>query len=62
MENEIELEKGFCYAYEMCDEFERKQFPIEKRIAIAFETGRQIGRCEVNPKPANIFKPGKEWA
>ena len=61
-DTEIEWERGLCYAYEVIDEFERKQIPIEKQLAIAFETGREIGRCELKVKVANIFKPDKEWA
>lgn len=64
VECEMPLERGLCYAYEVIDEFEEKQFSKEKQIAIAYETGIEIGKCLMKMRVANIFKPDSkvEWA
>ena len=63
MLDEIPLERGLCFYYEQQGEFERKELPIEKQVAIAFEVGRQVGKCEVKSSVAMIFKPdsGNIW-
>jgi len=59
---EIPLERGLCYAYEVIEDFERKQVPHEKQLAIAFEAGVEIGKCLTKIKIANVFKSEGVWA
>lgn len=60
---EIELERGLTFYFEQQAEFDRRGYPVEKQVAIAFEAGRQIGACEVKCKVAKCFQPdpGLEW-
>lgn len=44
--NEIQLERGLSYYYEVQKEFERRAIPIDKQVAFGFEAGYQAGRAE----------------
>lgn len=44
--DDIPLERGLCFYYEMENEFEKRSLPVEKQVAIAFEAGRRIGQSE----------------
>ena len=39
----IPLEKGLTYYYEQQREFERRELPVEKQVAIAYEAGFYAG-------------------
>ncbi len=40
----IPLEKGLAYYYEQQREFEHRELPVEKQVAIAYEAGFYAGR------------------
>jgi hypothetical protein len=47
MENSIQLETGLSWYYVHEKEFDQREYPVEKRAALAFEAGREAGRHEV---------------
>ena len=62
---EIELEKGLTFYWSHESEFERREIPVEKQVAIAYEAGLQAGRYELSQRVSKTFKPdhsGGEWA
>ena len=40
----IPLEKGLSFYFEQQNEFERREIPIEKQVALAYEAGFEAGR------------------
>lgn len=46
METKCQLETGLSWYYVHEKEFDQRGYPAEKRAAIAFEAGREAGRCE----------------
>jgi len=46
VKNEIPLERGLSYYYEVQKEFERRELPIDKQVAFGFEAGYQAGHAE----------------
>ncbi len=59
----LPLEPGLCFFYENQSEFERKEIPVEKQVALAWQAGRQAGRCELREKVVKVFKPERGvWA
>ncbi len=40
----IPLENGLTFYFEQQREFERRELPVEKQVAIAFEAGFHAGR------------------
>ncbi len=40
----IPLEKGLTFYFEQQNEFERREIPIEKQVALAYEAGFEAGR------------------
>jgi len=61
MPDEIPLEKGYIWYYSHEGEFDKREYPIDKQVALAFEAGLQMGRHEIEiERPVNIFKP-KDW-
>ena len=45
-EDEIPLERGYCFYYEQCREFEQRELSVAEQVAIGFEAGLQLGRSE----------------
>jgi len=58
MANEIApIERGLGYYFERQKEFERKQIPVEKQVAMAYADGIEAGKVEIKSSIAFIFKP-----
>lgn len=55
--SDIELEKGLTFYWSHESEFERREIPVEKQVAIAYEAGLQAGRYELCKRMTIAFKP-----
>ena len=55
----VGLERGLCFYFEQCSEFDRRALPVEKQVAFGFEAGYQAGKAEVKAAVAKIFLPEK---
>jgi hypothetical protein len=58
----LPLQKGLEYYYEQQSEFERREMPVEKQVALAFEAGFYAGRNFIDKKHStNVFRYGLTW-
>jgi len=56
VDDNVCLEKGLCYFFENQREFEKKQLPVEKQVALGFEAGFEAGRTMLRQTVAKTFK------
>jgi len=63
MDDPIQLEKGLTFYYSHESEFARREIPIEKQVAMAYEAGLQAGRYERAQAGPCVFNPSRGvWA
>jgi hypothetical protein len=60
----LALEAGLTFYYAHEAEFRRREVPLEKQVALAYEAGLQAGRHEIKEKVVRVFRPdrGCIWA
>ncbi len=58
----LPLQRGLEYYYEQQSEFERREMPVEKQVALAFEAGFYAGHNCVREKlSTEIFRHDLTW-
>jgi hypothetical protein len=57
METTCQLETGLSWYYVHEREFDQREYPVEKRAALAFEAGREAGKCEFSRIVKRTIEP-----